>query len=113
MTTRKSKTVGIHLNDAEYAKIKARADTAAARSLGAYIKAAVFDTPIPEQKIIRHTKVADPELIRQLVWIGNNVNQIARVVNRSRFINQTEALSLFAILSVIAEEMEALREDAL
>jgi len=113
MTTRKSKTVGIHLNDKEYAEIKARADAAAARSLGSYIKAAIFDKPVPEQKVIRHTKVADPELIRQLAWIGNNVNQIARVVNRSRFINQTEAVSLFAILSVIAEEMEALREDAL
>jgi len=113
MTSRKSKTVGIHLNDEEYANVKARADTTAARSLGAYIKATVFDNPVPEQKVIRHTKVADPKLIRQLAWIGNNVNQIARAVNRSRFISQTEAASLYAMLSVIAEEMEALREDAL
>jgi len=46
MTTRKSKTVGIHLNDAEYAEIRARADAAAARSLGAYIKATAFDKPV-------------------------------------------------------------------
>jgi len=113
MTTRKSKTVGIHLNDDEYAEIKERADTAAARSLGGYIKAAVFDKPVPEQKVIRHSKVADPELIRQLAWIGNNVNQIAHVVNRSRFINQTEAAGLFAILAVIAEELEVLKEGVL
>jgi len=113
MTTRKSKTVGIHLNDDEYAEIKARAGATAARSLGGYIKAAVFDKPVPEQKVIRHTKVADPELIRQLAWIGNNVNQIARAVNRSRFISQTEAAGLFAILSAIAEELEALQERAL
>ncbi|MDQ7000886.1 MAG: plasmid mobilization relaxosome protein MobC [Mariprofundus sp.] len=113
MTTRKSKTVGIHLNDNEYAEIKARADTVAARSLGAYIKAIVFDAPVPEQKTVRHTKVADPALIRQLAWIGNNVNQIARAVNQSESINQTDAASLFAVLAIIAEELEALNEDAL
>jgi len=113
MTTRKSKTVGIHLNDAEYAEIKARADTAAARSLGAYIKAAVFDKPVPEQKVIRHTKVADPELIRHLSWIGNNINQITRIVNQSKNISNAESASLFGILAVIAEEMEALKVDAI
>ena len=110
MTARKSKTVGIHLNDDEYAAIKARADTAAARSLGAYIKAAVFDMPIPEQKVVRHTRVADPALIRHLAWIGNNVNQIARVINQSKSISQTEAASLFAVLAIIAEELETLKE---
>jgi len=113
MTTRKSKTVGIHLNDEEYAEIKARADAAAARSLGAYIKAAVFDKPVPEQRVIRHTKVADPALIRQLAWVGNNVNQIARVINQSKSISQTEAASLFAVLAIIAEELEALNEGAI
>jgi len=101
MTTRKCKTIGIHLNDVEHAKIKERADTAAARSLGAYIKAVVFDTDIPEQRIVRHIKVADPTLIRQLAWIGNNVNQISRVINRSKAISQTESASLFAVLAVI------------
>jgi len=46
MTTRKSKTVGIHLNDDEYAEIKARAGATAARSLGGYIKATAFDKPV-------------------------------------------------------------------
>jgi len=113
MITRKSKTVGIHLNDEEYAEIKERADTAAARSLGAYIKAIVFHAPVPEKKTIRHTKVADPELIRQLAWIGNNVNQIARVINQSKAISQTEAASLFAVLAIIAEELEALNGGAI
>jgi len=113
MTTRKNKTVGIHLNDGEYAAIKKRTNTAAARSLGAYIKAIVFHAPIPEKRTIRHTKVADPALIRQLAWIGNNVNQIARVINRSESISETEAASIFAVLAVIAEELEALKENAL
>jgi len=113
MTTRKSKTVGIHLNDEEYAEIKARAAAAAARSLGGYIKASVFDKPVPEQRVIRHTKVADPALIRQLAWVGNNVNQIARIVNQSSQISEAEAASIFAVLAVIAEELEALNEGAL
>ncbi len=113
MTTRKCKTVGIHLNDDEYAEIKHRTEIAAARSLGAYIKAVVFDTNIPEQRTVRHTKVADPALIRQLAWIGNNVNQISRVINRSKSISQIESASIFAVLAIIAEELEALNEDAL
>ena len=113
MTTRKSKTVGIHLNDEEYAEIKARAAAAAARSLGGYIKASVFDKPVPEQRVIRHTKVADPALIRQLAWVGNNVNQIARIVNQSSQISEVEAASIFSVLAVIAEELEALNEGAL
>jgi len=43
MITHKSKTVGIHLNDEEYAEIKTRADTSSVCPLGAYIKAVVFD----------------------------------------------------------------------
>jgi len=113
MKIRKNKITGIHLNDDEYAKIQARADNAAARSLGGYIKAVIFDSPIPEKKVIRHTKVADPALIRQLAWIGNNVNQIARAVNQSKSISKTETASLFAVLSIIAEELEALNEGAL
>jgi len=66
MITRKSKTVGIHLNDDEYAEIEERTELAAARSLGGYMKATVFNTPMPEQRTVRHTKVADPALIRQL-----------------------------------------------
>jgi len=111
--TRKSMTVGIHLNDMEYAAIKERADNAAARSIGAFLKAVVFDAPIPEQKLIRHTKVANPALIRQLIWIGNNVNQIARVVSQSNQISGTDAVSIFAALAIIAEELEALNEGAL
>jgi len=113
MKIRKNKITGIHLNDEEYAKIKTRADNAAARSLGGYIKAVIFDSPIPEKKVICHTKVADPALIRQLAWIGNNVNQIARALNQSKSISKTETASLFAVLSIIAEELEALNEDAL
>jgi len=113
MKIRKNKITGIHLNDDEYAKVKARADNAAARSLGGYIKAVIFDSPIPEKKVIRHTKVTDPALIRQLAWIGNNVNQIARALNQSKSISKIETASLFAVLAIIAEELEALNEDAL
>lgn len=113
MTARKCKTVGIHLNDVEHAKIKERATAAAARSLGAYIKAVVFNIDIPEQRTVRHTKVADPALIRELVWIGNNVNQIAHVINQSEHLGKVESASLFAALAIIAEELEALNEVAL
>jgi len=113
MTTRKSKTVGIHLNDDEYAEIEKRTELAAARSLGGYMKATVFNTPIPEQRTVRHTNVADPKLIRQLAWIGNNLNQISRVINQSPAISQTEAASLFAVLAIMAEELEALNKDAI
>jgi len=71
---------------------------------GGYIKAIVFDAPIPEQKTVRHTKVADPTLIGKLAWLGNNVNQISRILNESKSISQTEGASFFVAPAIIAED---------
>lgn len=43
-----------------------------------------YPTPIARPKLDK-PKRADPELIRQLVAIGNNVNQLAHQVNKSGF----------------------------
>ena len=77
------------------------------------VKSGRYPQPVPEQRVIRHTKVADPELIRQLAWIGNNINQISRVLNRSAFLEPAGLAGLFAMLAVIAEEMEAIKESSL
>lgn len=38
----------------------------------------------PPRKLRRRDYIsADPELVRQVAWIGNNINQIARVLNSS------------------------------
>lgn len=43
-----------------------------------------YPTPIARPKLDK-PKRADPELIRQLVAIGNNLNQLAHQVNKSGF----------------------------
>lgn len=50
--------------------------------------------PAPKR---RSPPVADPELIRQLAWLGNNLNQIARRVNERNISSLEVLLRLTAI----------------
>ena len=50
--------------------------------------------PAPKR---RAPPVADPELIRQMAWLGNNLNQIARRVNE-RNITGLEILLRIAVI---------------
>jgi hypothetical protein len=49
--------------------------------LSSYIKLLLRNEPIPEPKR-QKVKQADPELIRQIAGIGNNLNQISRHLNQ-------------------------------
>jgi hypothetical protein len=55
---------------------------------------------------IRPPKV-DPNLIRQISWIGNNMNQIARVTNSLSSVN---SLSIIAELSNIESKLDQILE---
>ena len=54
----------------------------------------------------------DPQLLRQLAGIGNNLNQIARIMNQK---NQTgSALDRVAVMTALARierELQAVRND--
>lgn len=49
---------------------------------------------------------ADPELVRQLAWIGNNINQLARWVNTNK--SGIEAVELLAHLSALSHSFSSL-----
>jgi hypothetical protein len=50
----------------------------------------------------------DPALVLEVARIGNNLNQLARAVNRSGQIGPGEAAGLLAALQAIAQELEQL-----
>jgi hypothetical protein len=61
----------------------------AGRDFSSVTRALLLDTPIPEPKtpvrrevIRKRMTEAEAEQVRQLAWIGNNLNQIARAVNQ-------------------------------
>jgi len=58
-------------------------------------------------------KQADPELVRQLAWLGNNLNQIARVVNQSKQLSKANAAGIFSALALIAEELEIMNQQSI
>jgi len=63
-----------------------------------------------ETKIV-HVQAADPALIRQLAYIGNNLNQLARSVNSANRKGQIPAglpTAIFASLCDIEEQLEGL-----
>lgn len=55
-------------------------------------------------------KTADPELLRQIAWIGNNVNQLARYVNSSK--RDIEAVQLLAQLQSISTDLKGILNHA-
>jgi len=50
----------------------------------------------------RNYTPADPELVRQLAWIGNNINQLARWVNTQK--TGIEAVELLAHLNALQRD---------
>lgn len=102
----------IWLSPAQKRELLTRTAASGAPNPSAYIKHLIFDTafmPISRRPVAK----ADPALVRHLSWIGNNVNQIARVCNISRNLSPQEAASIYALLALVAEELEALSSAAL
>ena len=54
----------------------------------------------------RNYTPADPELVRQLAWMGNNINQIARWVNTNK--TGIEAVELLAHLNALSRSFSFL-----
>jgi len=70
-------TKGIRLNESELESIKQKAEKHQL-SIGKFIKAAALENEIK-------VKATNPDLIRELGRIGNNLNQIAKALNILRF----------------------------
>jgi len=98
MSDQSGKLVAIRLNAEELIRVRSKADAINARSIGAYIKAVAMDDGVP----VRRSKVVtiDPEVSRQIAWIGNNLNQLSRSLNFARK-NNMESIDYISALSFI------------
>ncbi|MEI2421132.1 plasmid mobilization relaxosome protein MobC, partial [Arthrospira platensis SPKY2] len=64
------------------------------------------------EKIQRFTIEADPHLILQLSRVGNNLNQLARAVNKAGLELQ-DITTVLTFLSKISADITAIREQAM
>ena len=65
--------------------------------------------PVRQQKYTGKLNKADPELMRALAGIGNNLNQLAHGVNHSNLLGEPIArVHILSILRKIEQQLEAL-----
>jgi len=94
-------TLGIRINDTEYATLKKRAadnNTSMAKLLKS----------IATNKPLRVIQTANPSILYQLSNIGNNINQIARAANtanKSGALSDAAAKQIYAILCDIDDDI--------
>jgi len=75
------------------------------RKVSAFIRAKVLGSDL---KITSRAKKADPELIRHIGLIGNNINQLARWCNTQK--SNTDAGQVCQLLEVIYNELISVKE---
>lgn len=65
-----------------------------------------------EQKIRREYTPADPDLLRQIAIIGNNLNQIARTLNKAKLTGTpVDLIQNLSVLTVIEQELNKFLPD--
>jgi hypothetical protein len=58
------------------------------------------------QKVRREYTPADPDLLRQIAIIGNNLNQIARTLNKSKIVGSPiDLIANLSVLTAIEQEL--------
>ena len=98
---KRQKIIKIRLTEDEYDELLKRKTE---KSLAPWIRATCLKQAIEDSQIIK----ADPDLVRQIAIIGNNLNQIARHVNRNREVDFAVSQSL----KKIEQSLEGLLENA-
>ena len=93
---KRADAAGISISDF----VRASVDVELATGIAAPAKA-------PKRRV--YTPV-DPELLRQLAWIGNNINQLARYVNMSK--RDIDAVELLAHLQAISASIKTVAHHA-
>ena len=102
--------LNLRLSNNEYELVKSRAE-AFGLPMAKFVRVSLLDLPKPSKRI-HDLPVVDPTLLRQLVGIGNNVNQLTRYAHIvSNDAKQTlNVLELAFALQKIGDELQQLRE---
>ena len=98
--------VKFRANDVELEDIKSRIPDGFTRA--EFLRNLLSGQPVQVRKKSKPAPIADPNLIREISRIGNNLNQIARVVNQ--FGDQLDAFSLVKNLRSIEIQLENIVE---
>lgn len=81
---KREKAILCWLNEKEYEHLKNQAGTSGL-TVSALIRKLIMG-----QEIRQRPPAEMPELLRQMSAIGNNINQIAKVANSSKFVRQED-----------------------
>lgn len=102
--------LNLRLDDKEFELLKAKAE-GFGLPLAKFVRVSLLGLPEPAKRI-HDLPVVDPTLLRQLVGIGNNVNQLTRYAHIvSNDAKQTlNVLELAFALQSVADELKLLRE---
>lgn len=102
--------IQIRLTDAEFAEIKIRAgELGTSTFLRQLALGQKIEQPKPKAKKIIHA--ADPELVRHVAWIGNNMNQIAKHLNQGNQLDNEVLMTLVKIQADLDAELQRIMGD--
>lgn len=104
MTDKRSKVIKIRVTEDEYRDLKERCDRA---ELAPWMREVCLD-----KAVLKRAKVpdVDPQLLRQLAGIGNNLNQIARVVNTQQH-DDVNSIQIISMLLAMERHLEQIYQN--
>ncbi|MGF7484024.1 plasmid mobilization protein [Providencia sp. SP181] len=102
MTEKRTKEIKIRLTEEEHAALLARCTSP---KLAEWMRETCLDVRKPKARKI---PLVDPQLLRALAGIGNNVNQIARHLHNDPVFTRTK---LYELLITIERDMKLVREE--
>ena len=101
--------IQIRLTDKEFNEIKVRAgELGTSTFLRQLALGQKIEQPKAKKKIIH---AADPELVRHVAWIGNNMNQIAKHLNQGNQMGNETLMTLVKIQADLDAELERIMGD--
>ena len=106
----RNRHIQIRLTDAEFDEIKIRAGELGTST---FLRQLALNQKIEQPKIKaqKNIHVADPELVRHVAWIGNNINQIAKHLNLGNHVNNEVLMTLVKIQADLDAELQRIMSD--
>lgn len=102
MTEKRTKEIKIRLTEDEHAALLARCTS---KKLAEWMRETCLDVRQPKARKI---PLVDPQLLRALAGIGNNVNQIARLLHKDPVFTR---IKLYDLLITVERDMKEIREE--
>ena len=102
MKNKRTKKIMLRLTDSEYQKISENCQMPIAR----FIRESALGNAVVRR--ITPPKV-DPKLIRQIAFIGNNLNQLTKLSHQKNNNNELDNLTLLSELALIRQSLDDLK----